>query len=262
MDTTPQPTFGRSENESSLDQARSLSLKNDVYEMSVEDCRKLDQLAVSEFGIPSILLMENAAIALKQHVLRMLLNREDGPIHIYCGPGNNAGDGFALARHLSNLNLNTVIILSNAFDQYKGDAKINLDIIRKMGLPIIAAETFLVEIPAPASLIVDALFGTGLAREIDGASKNLVERINQRVSSATSVLAVDVPSGLNAQNGHPIGQTTVIADRTVTFAALKDGFRSIDAQTYLGEVHVADIGIPLSLLKSLGRKVNHTFDRL
>lgn len=262
MATSPEPTFGRSEHDATPAQARSSSRRQDVYEMSVEDCRKLDQLAVSEFQIPSILLMENAAIALKGHALNMIPEFDLGPIQIFCGPGNNAGDGFALARHLANQNLHPTLILTNEFEQYQGDAKINLDIICKMGLQIVNAEIFLSDHSSSPTLIVDALFGTGLTRKIEGASRLLIDQINQHNPSITSVLSVDVPSGLNAQNGHPIGQAVVKADRTVTFAALKDGFRSIDAQTYLGEVHVADIGIPQTLLRSLGRKVNHTFDRL
>jgi len=231
-----------------------------TYEISVENARQLDRLAVEHFGIPSIVLMENAAIALREHALSMLKDARDRSIIIFAGPGNNAGDGFALARHLANHALPPTIVTTHPQSHYAGDAKINLDIITKMNLQIIDAQSFLDQ-PHPApGLIIDALFGTGLTRPITGTAAELITLINASKEAGAQVLAVDVPSGLNAQTGNPMGESIVIADRTVTFAALKDGFRAIDAQPSLGEVFVADIGVPTELLKSLAHRLHRPLD--
>lgn len=235
-----------------------------IYEMSVANCRLIDQRAVNEFGIPSIVLMENAAIALCTHALHMLKTTRNQSILIACGPGNNAGDGFALARHLHNQSLSPTVVMTSSPTLITGDAKINLDIITKMGITIVAADNYLQAqnnqnnstpglIPG---LIIDALFGTGLTRPITGTPADLINHINTQRSQGSLVLAVDVPSGLNAQTGSPIGDAVIAADRTVTFAALKEGYRSIEAQPYLGETHTANIGLPKSLLKSLGTPVH------
>ena len=272
MDTPQQPTYRRSEQEPcSSDQAQNHQIQQ-IYEMSVKNCRRLDELAINKFGIPSIVLMENAAIALKESAQEMikgelikgeLIKVKDRPsVHLFCGPGNNAGDGFALARHLSNHQIKPTVIMTHDSDRYLRDAKTNLEIITKMNIERVDAQSYLAQKhDEPIALMVDALFGTGLTRAIEGVAADLVHHINQRPRSLTKVLAVDVPSGLDAQSGQPMGSGVVEADRTLTFAALKDGFREIDAQAYLGEVMVADIGIPRSLIESLGRRISANSQR-
>ncbi len=209
--------------------------------------------------------MENAAIGLCTHAIDMLESARSHDILIAAGPGNNAGDGFAAARHLHNLGYRPTIVMTSPPDRITGDAKINLDIITKMNLPMIDARRCLADPPPPPGLIIDALFGTGLTRPIKGVAQQLITHINAAQNAGTLVLAVDVPSGLNAQTGEPMGDpsTAVIhADRTITFAALKDGYRNFNAQPHLGEVHIAPIGVPIELLKSLGRRVHHPHDRL
>lgn len=232
-----------------------------IYEMSVENCRRLDELATTNFGIPSIVLMENAAIGLCKHAQEMLEAARSQIIIICTGPGNNAGDGFALARHLHTLGYSPTVVLATPADDIQGDAKINLDIILKMKIEIIGAEDYLQSNPKAPGLIVDALFGTGLTRAISGVAEELVHHMNACKKVGALILAVDVPSGLNAQTGMPMGDAVIIADRTVTFAAIKDGYRSIDAQFYLGELHLASIGVPTSLLELLGTPLQQPQDR-
>ena len=243
--------------------------KAPIYEMSVATSRQVDKLATTQYGIPSIILMENAAIGLCHHALDMLKSARSQTILIAAGPGNNAGDGFALARHLHNQGYRPTIAMTTPPESITGDAKINLDIITKMNLPTIDAQTYLESDPPQPGLIIDALFGTGLTRPIEGVAVALIARINTWKNVGSQILAVDVPSGLNAQTGEPTGEpigdpsTGVIhADRTVTFAALKEGYRSIEAQPHLGEVVVAPIGVPTELLKSLGTRVHHPRDRV
>jgi hydroxyethylthiazole kinase-like uncharacterized protein yjeF len=232
-----------------------------TYEISVENARELDRLAVEQFGIPSIVLMENAAIALREHALSMLKDARNRSIIIFAGPGNNAGDGFALARHLANHTLAPTIVTTHPQSHYAGDAKTNLDIITKMNLQIIDARSFLGQPHPPPGLIIDALFGTGLARPITGIASQLIAQISASKEAGAQVLAVDVPSGLNAQTGNPMGESIVIADRTVTFAALKEGLSSIEAQPYTGEIHIAPISIPHQLLNQIGHRLNHPLDK-
>jgi len=222
-----------------------------LYEISVPNAQLLDRLAREQYAIPSIVLMENAAIALREHALEMLSDAREQSVVIFAGPGNNAGDGFALARHLSNREINTTIITICDPETYKGDARTNFEIMTKMDLKVIDAGTYLATHSNPNGLLIDALFGTGLTRPITGIASELIAHINTSKEAGAKILAVDVPSGLNAQTGEPMGECVVHADRTITFVAFKEGMRAIDAQPFLGEVFVADIGIPLSLLKSL-----------
>lgn len=228
-----------------------------IYELSVEQARELDRRAVDEYGMDSIVLMENAAIGLHRHALDMLEGIEHPSVLLCCGPGNNGGDGFALARHLHNSRINVHVIRTIDANAYRGDARANLRIIERMGIDIIAIDEFLADSADPKpSLIVDALFGTGLTRPIDGDPQSLIQWMNtSHARNGTRVLAVDTPSGLDAQLGHPLGAGIVRADRTVTFAGLKPGMSRIEAIEYLGEVFVEPIGVPIELLEELGKRV-------
>ncbi len=228
-----------------------------IYEFSVEHARELDRRAVEEYGMDSIVLMENAAIGLHRHTLDMLEGIEQPSVLICCGPGNNGGDGFALSRHLHNNRINVRVVRTIDADAYRGDARANLRIIERMGIDIIALEVFLSDSADPKpSLIVDALFGTGLTRPIEGNAESLIEWINRtHTRNGTRVLAVDTPSGLDTQHGYPLSAGAVRADRTVTFAGLKLGMSRMEAIEYLGEVFVEPIGVPIELLAELGRRI-------
>ncbi len=232
-----------------------------IYEISVPNARLLDQRATTDYAIPSILLMENAAIGLRDHALDMLTTTRSQTILIATGPGNNAGDGFALARHLHNLNHRPTIVMTTPPEQITGDAKTNLTIITKMNIPTIDAQTYLESDPPQPGLIIDALFGTGLTRPIEGLAAKLIAQLNTWKTRGSQILAVDTPSGLNPQTGEPIGDAVIHATRTITFAALKEGYRAIEAQPYLGQVHITPLAIPIELLDSLGRQIAHPQDR-
>lgn len=252
-----------------------------VYEITSANGRLLDRLATTEFAIPSIVLMENAAIGLCAHALEMLgdgAGTETGAgagVVVLCGPGNNGGDGLALARHLHNHALAVRVVLSTDPDHYTGDAKANLDIITRMGLDTIGAGAFLAAPPSsPPALIVDALLGTGLARPVEGVLAELIAWANTTRAQRpglTRTLAADIPSGLDADTGRAPGDSgdsgesggngdslrapVVIADRTVTFAALKLAMSRVEAQPYLGETYIAPIGVPIALLDRLATRI-------
>lgn len=205
--------------------------------LDAEQARELDRIASSELGIPTLLLMENAALGACGVLSEQFPDAYE--VAIVCGPGQNGGDGFAMARHLANEG-RAVTILRLASSDPAGDALVNLEICRAMGLPI---ETVDDELPlrlASMDLVVDALFGTGLARPLEEDAAAVVRAINE---SPAAVLAVDLPSGIRAGRGGVDGPA-VVADVTVTFAAPRIAHLVEPAASLCGEVFVVDLSVP------------------
>ncbi len=221
------------------------------YILDRESVRAVDRAAVEEYGIPGIVLMENAARGLADHALRMLAEAPTSPpaALIVCGSGNNGGDGYALGRHLHNASIKTVFVKLGE-SRSGTDAAINREICRKMGLREVPLDD--IASHADADLIVDAVFGTGLDRPVTGPAAQAIEWIN---GASAPVLAVDVPSGLDCDTGESLG-TIVRADCTVTFVAKKPGLITAAAKEYVGKVVVADIGAPIELVQRLGRPID------
>jgi NAD(P)H-hydrate epimerase len=209
----------------------------------------VDRAAVEEFGIPGMVLMENAALGLARHAATMLkaAERPDGSVLICCGAGNNGGDGYALARHLHNRGARPVLAALGT-PRPGTDAAINQVICQRMGLPQTDGPPW---DDLQCDLIVDGLFGTGLDRPVRGAALEWIGRMNR---SGRPILAIDVPSGLDCQTGQPLGEA-VRADCTVTFVGLKQGFLDPAAHAFLGRTEVVDIGAPRQLYERLGRPV-------
>ncbi|MBL0922767.1 MAG: hypothetical protein IBJ10_11660, partial [Phycisphaerales bacterium] len=142
-----------------------------VYVLTREASRAIDRAAVEEYGLPNIVLMENAAGAVEAEVIEAL-DGEDGLVLLCCGPGNNGGDGLAAARRLHNAGVRVAVALCAPESSVKGDAAVHLRVVKKMGLPFVAAggvadvEGLLEELEVPA-LVVDALYGTGLDRALE-----------------------------------------------------------------------------------------------
>lgn len=214
--------------------------------------REVDRVAIEDFAIPGIVLMENAALGLAEHALDMLNSGASEPprVLIICGRGNNGGDGYALARHL--INKDVEVTLANLGDpKPEGDAGINKTICRHMNIPEISPSKVTPQILTDQGefhLIVDAIFGTGLDRPVIDPTAAIIEWIN---STGYPILAADCPSGLDCDTGRPLG-CAVRATRTVTFVALKPGFLVREARAYTGEVIVAQIGAPASLIERFG----------
>lgn len=210
-----------------------------------EQCRALDRRAIDELGIPGIVLMENAG---RGCVDLLEQNRIDGPVVIFCGKGNNAGDGFVIARHLAVRDHECHVLLFADPDELRGDAAENFNILRRTRAPIINLTQQ--SLPDPgllrgATWLVDALLGTGSQGNPRPPFDRAIHCINEHGANAR-VLAVDVPSGLDCDSGQP-ATPTVRADLTCTFAAMKPGFLEPAAQEFTGTVHVRDIGVPVSL---------------
>jgi NAD(P)H-hydrate epimerase len=208
--------------------------------------REIDRLAIEQYGIPGIVLMENASRAAARIAIRML-RRRPRRVLILCGGGNNGGDGLAIARHVHNHLIEVTVAATVAPDSWQGDAAINASILQAMGVPVEPATPAMVA-AWQGGLIVDAIFGTGLARPPRPPFPELARAVN---GTGIRVLAVDVPSGLDCDTGLPLGEPEAVirANVTVTFVARKPGFVRPQARPYLGHVVVVDIGVPRELIE-------------
>ncbi len=211
--------------------------------LTCEQIRRIDQLAVEQYAMPSILLMENAGRSAAQiiqtefHYLAHLVGV------IFCGPGNNGGDGFVIARHLHNAGWTVSIILTAPAEKLKGDALTNYQIVSKTRIPILSIDAMDQGLKE-ADLIIDALLGTGFTGQPRPPLDTIIQEINR---ADKPVVAVDVPSGLDCFTG-TAGNPTIQADLTISFVAVKTAFLSPSAVPYLGKLQVADIGVPKELI--------------
>ncbi|HEY2413979.1 MAG TPA: NAD(P)H-hydrate epimerase [Pirellulaceae bacterium] len=210
--------------------------------------RDIDRRAIEEFGVPGIVLMENAGRGCVEVLVSLACN---GPVIIVCGKGNNAGDGFVMARHLDVRRIPVKLLLIGAADELRGDAAMNYAIVAKSQLPMIdfskrfEAARFAAELEG-AEWIVDALLGTGSTGSPRPPMDEAIRLMNSAVAKR---LAVDLPSGLDCDTGEP-AEPTFRADHTCIFVAEKIGFAKSAAKAFLGQVHVVDIGAPRPLVQS------------
>lgn len=246
---------------------------SDVYVFDRAACREIDRRAVEEFGIPSIVLMENAAVHIAAATIARLGKRRDRGVVICCGKGNNGGDGLATARHLHNADVPVALVLAAEAWDYPGDSGINAQTALRMGIhmhlaaPAGVREAFdkaCKDVGKPAA-VIDALLGTGVEKIVQPGAvvAHLIEAINEFRARAGAggceVISVDLPSGMDCDTGRPMvrrgdGTTTAVkADLTVTMVGWKRGFSAPGAGDYLGEVMIADIGAPTELAHRLGR---------
>ncbi|MBK8975386.1 MAG: NAD(P)H-hydrate epimerase [Planctomycetes bacterium] len=201
--------------------------------ISVAEARALDRDAVERLGMPSILLMENASRGVAT------LAAELGErFVILCGPGNNGGDGLAAARHLGPERC-AIHLLAEPDPQRCPDAALQLSILRAAGWAV--APGGATPSAEPGAVWIDALFGTGLVRAIEGRAADWIAALN---AADGPRLAVDVPSGLDGDRGVPLGPACVRADVTATFAAAKHGLVAPAAAPFVGRLVVVPLGIP------------------
>jgi hydroxyethylthiazole kinase-like uncharacterized protein yjeF len=241
-----------------------------VYLLTRDAARAIDRRCVSDFGIPTIVLMENAAVHVAETTLEELESVNDPLVLIVCGPGNNGGDGLAVARHLANAGVDVRVVVLGDAEDLKGDSAVQLRACRKMKLPIvytgdkgaIAIDGILTDADGTARkprVVIDAVFGTGLTRPVEGLGAEIIAAINELGRRGAHVLSVDIPSGLDADTGAALG-AVVRASTTVTFVGLKPGLLAFDAQGFVGDVVVADIGAPHALLEELGTPIAESED--
>ncbi|MCY6957538.1 NAD(P)H-hydrate dehydratase [Clostridium brassicae] len=211
--------------------------------------REVDKFCIEKLNIPSIVLMENAALK----ILKNLDIEKNEYFIIICGNGNNGGDGLALARHLIILNKKVEVFLIGQDDRLSKDCKINYDILNSMGINIKLINDVndldpIRDAIGKSDVIVDAIFGTGLSREIRGIQKLIIHIMN---NSNKFIVSVDIPSGLDGDTGEILG-VSVKANRTVSFEFYKKGFLFNKADNVTGEIIIEKIGIPQSVADKLG----------
>lgn len=215
--------------------------------MTRDEVRAFDKWAINTLGIAGVVLMENAGRSCAEMIKEKLAGITNPKVCIFCGTGNNGGDGYVIARSLLNSGFRVAVTICGERKKIKGDAKANLDILEKLGQPIEQLNLKDDNIPkrvkvftAGADILLDALLGTGLKGHLKGEYLELIESINAR---NLSVLAVDIPSGLDCDTGEPLG-AAIKATYTVTFVAVKKGFTlSRNVAEYTGEIFVASIGV-------------------
>ena len=210
--------------------------------LTTDEMARADALAVAA-GVASLTLMENAGRAVSD-VAWQRLKRGD-KVLVACGPGNNGGDGFVAARHLKERGCEVVVALLGDRVALKGDAAVMAELWEgsiERAAPPLAGD---------AALIIDALFGAGLKRALDGVAAAMVEAMNAAGRRGVPVVSVDVPSGLDGSTGFDAGPV-VQATETVTFFRRKPGHLLLPGRLLCGGVTVADISIPESVLESLG----------
>ena len=213
--------------------------------------RELDRTTIEDIGIPGLVLMENAGAGCARLILNDFADQIEDGVAVICGLGNNGGDGFVIARHLWNNGYDVEIFLIGSSDKLKGDAKTNWEIALRSGLPYVELEresdiTTLFEELGEYGLVVDAIFGTGLARDVEGKYELVIDAINM---VEAPVFAVDIPSGLNSDTGKPMG-LAVYADMTATFGLAKLGQWLYPGYLHTGKLFVVDISIPPLIVDS------------
>lgn len=216
--------------------------------LSRHQVRQCDQVAIGRYGVPGVVLMENAGQTAASIIINELNIPNGGRVCILAGTGNNGGDGFVVARHLFNRDVGVGVFILGLREKIQGDALINLEIIEKMSLPIVYSQDPAALLKAIEKggyvLVVDAMLGIGTVGPPREPIRSAISLVN---TLASPVVALDIPSGLDCDTGQPL-ESAVRAKKTVTFAAMKKGFLQPEARQYTGEVVVASIGIATSQL--------------
>jgi NAD(P)H-hydrate epimerase len=207
-----------------------------------DQSRRIDRRAIEEYGLPGLVLMENAGRGVADLLQKLGIS---GPVVICCGKGNNAGDGFVIARHLDLRGYAVRVFVWADANELTGDAGVNFRVIQKMDIPLtlFGKDHKPAELDAAllgASWIVDALLGTGAHGDPRPPLDGVIDQLN---ASPVPKLAVDLPSGLDCDTGRAAAHT-IRAAHTCTFIAPKIGFQAPGADLYTGQIHVLDIGAP------------------
>lgn len=211
------------------------------------EMRAVDRYAIDQLHVPGIALMENAGAAVAERVAECMCElgccQGTGRVVVLCGPGNNGGDGFVAARRLASEGLSVDVYALCSQDRIAGDALTHLNWLKHCGIDVDFVESCSGKLWADierADVIVDAILGTGIEKEVTGLFAEVIARVNE---SGACVVAVDIPSGIDGATGKVMG-TAVRADITVTFAYPKVGQLFYPGREFCGELEVADIGIP------------------
>ena len=208
-----------------------------------EGSRALDRHLIEVLGIPGIVLMEHAALGSADVVRKMAASHDRDLVIVLCGRGNNGGDGWAIARLLHEDH--EVQVVSTGPPHPDSDAAVNARVARRLGIQTLDTDAETLEASLPRAVVVDALFGVGLDRPIQGRTADLVSMVDR---SEAVVVAIDLPSGMDPMTGRPTGPC-LRADATATMAACKPGLLADGAASLAGPITIVDIGAPRSALE-------------
>jgi len=220
--------------------------------LNAAQMREADRCTIDDVGISSLVLMENAGRQVVAAIEAAYESQLDERIGILCGKGNNGGDGFVVARTLIQRGVDATVFVIGTVADVRGDARTNLDILGRLGVPVVEVadeqtwELHFSEI-SQCSLLVDAMFGTGLTSALAGMMETVAADIN---AADIPVVSIDLPSGMSADTPHLVGDC-IEASMTVTLAAPKLPLVLLPGEPYAGDVVVADIGIPPDVLEGL-----------
>jgi|Deesub1362A_J573_1020465.scaffolds.fasta_scaffold01192_11 NAD(P)H-hydrate epimerase len=224
--------------------------------VTAKEMQEIDRLTIEDYGIAGTVLMERAGLAVVRRINELFPRGVDGSIQdqerriiVLCGGGNNGGDGLVVARMLHNQGMDVRTFLTADPEDLKGDARINYNAAIRFGVKVYPMSRFLSHHASRIThhdIIVDALLGTGLNKDVREPLRSVIERVNK---SSSVVISIDIPSGISSDNGQVMG-TAIKADYTVTFGLPKRGHLLYPGAEYTGRLFVEDIGFPSGLLMS------------
>jgi hydroxyethylthiazole kinase-like uncharacterized protein yjeF len=230
-------------------------LRGTMRLVKASEMKAMDRLTIQEIGIPGVVLMENAARGASRVFLAHFAPPLNSRVLILCGRGNNGGDGYVMARYLSEAGLNVTVLVLAEFSKIAGDALVNLKILRRMGLKVQEVPTEALwkkkrRLLQDSDFIIDGILGTGLNSAVRGFYARVIEELNKANKPVT---AIDIPSGLNADTGQVMG-VAVQAELTVTFGFPKIGQLAFPGAGLVGRLVRIDIGIPDAVAERIPRR--------
>ncbi len=219
-----------------------------MFLVSAKEMQEMDRLTIDSYGIPGMVLMENAGRGAIQFLLEKFPEIYKQKVGVVAGGGNNGGDGFVMARYLSEKGIKTTVYLLSSKSRIKGDAEVNLNLLRPLDVSVIEMTDVDAFSDNRSSLVhqdlfIDAILGTGLNSDVKGFFKEIIEFIN---NLNKPVFSVDIPSGLNSDTGQPCG-ISIKATATATFGFAKTGHFLFPGSDYTGDLEIIDIGIPFHI---------------
>lgn len=222
------------------------------YITNSDEAKNIDRISIEQIGIPSLVLMEKAALSVYQHIIKTYGTPDKaGKILAVCGVGNNGGDGVAVARLLKEAGYDASVLIIGNESKATDEMKTQINIAKNTDVRFITNET-----KSEYNIIIDAIFGIGLSRPIEGKYAECIENIN---NSAADKISIDIPSGINASNGKIMG-CAIKADYTITFGTNKLGNVLYPGTEYAGTTIVADIGFPYKAVQNVMPKA-YTYTR-
>lgn len=218
-----------------------------MKKITVSQMRVIDNRTINEYGISALVLMEHAGKAVADVAFK-LLNKKRKQVAVFCGPGNNGGDGLVAARWLHHYGIEVEVFFLGNLTKSGPETRRNFAIVENLHIPIHRIKDnwqAIKEQIAYFNVVIDGLLGTGVHGQIQGLYKNIIDDLN---SNGVKIISIDIPSGLNADTGQPLG-SCISAAVTVTLGFSKIGFSRPAAKKYTGKVVVADIGLISELFK-------------